>query len=238
MKFRIGFIVAASLISQIGFAGEHEVDPRIFSTDAFLGAHPDLRWRLRGLEKYQKGEYDEAFKDFRRAARYADKPAQAMVAEMLWKGEGTKSDRALAYAWMDLAAEREYPTLAVFREQYWAQLTPEEQKQALEIGKAVYAEYRDSVAKPRLESQLRNARSDITGSRTGMTGGLKIYLPSPTGELFIEGREFFDPRFWDPKQYWQWASKGWTELPKARVTVGPLTAEPAADPKKKETEKK
>ena len=190
-------------------------------------------WRLRGMERYQKGEYDEALTDFRRAARYADKPAQAMVAEMLWKGEGVKVDRALAYAWMDLAAERGYPMLAIFREQYWGQLTAEEQKHALEVGTKVYAEYRDSVAKLRLEEKLRIARSETTGSRTGDASSLKIYLPSPTGDIFINGVEFYDPQYWDPKEYWQWASKGWTELPKAHVTVGPLTSDPQAEAERK-----
>jgi len=234
---RVIIFASASMIWQIVFAAEHVVESSIFSSDAFLDAHPDLLWRLRGLQEYEKGEFEEAVNDFRRAARFADKPSQGMVAEMLWEGKGTKIDRALAYAWMDLAAEREYPAFAILREQYWAQLTPEEQRQALNVGKDVYAKYRDSVAKPRLEDKLRRARTEITGSRTGMSGSLKIYLPSPTGGVSIEGSQFFDPQFWDPKQYWQWASKGWTELTGVKVNVGPLTLAPSTSIERKNDEK-
>lgn len=63
----------------------------------FLSAHPDLRYRLLGLEEYRQGNHADAFRFFRRAAYYADKPSQGMVAEMLWQDQGVPQDRALAY---------------------------------------------------------------------------------------------------------------------------------------------
>src|SRR5690606_38552198 len=53
-------------------------------TAGFLNGHPDLRFRLLALEKRQAGKLDDAFRFFQRAAYYADKPSQGMVAEMLW----------------------------------------------------------------------------------------------------------------------------------------------------------
>ena len=87
----------------------------------FMQGHPDLSWRLRGREAYAAGDYARARDHFERAARFADKPSQAMLGEMHWNGVGGPRDRALGYAWMDVAAERFYEDFYVLRERYWAQ---------------------------------------------------------------------------------------------------------------------
>ena len=79
-------------------------DPLILRSE-FLRAHPDLEYRLKGMEALQRGRNEEAFRHFQRAARYADKASQAMVAEALWEGRGVAADRAQGYVWMDMAAE-------------------------------------------------------------------------------------------------------------------------------------
>ena len=134
----------------------------------FLSSHPDLRFRLNGQKRYEEGEYAEAFSFFQRAAYYGDKPAQGMVAEMLWNGQGTEQDRALAYAWMDLAAERGYEGFVGHRERYWATLDEAERARALEIGQAVYAKYGDDASEPRLAAVLHRERARQTGSRVGL----------------------------------------------------------------------
>src|SRR3546814_3071942 len=74
------------------------IEPGIL-TEGFLSSHPDMRWRREGLYSYNQEEYDIAMDQFLRAARYADKPSQAMIAEMYWKGIGVPRDRELGYAW-------------------------------------------------------------------------------------------------------------------------------------------
>ena len=81
-------------------------DRGIMNSTGFLDYHPDLRHRLAGQGHYRKKRYAQALESFRRGARYADKPSQAMVGEMLWNGLGAPVDRPQAYIWMDLAAER------------------------------------------------------------------------------------------------------------------------------------
>ena len=120
----------------------------VLNSEGFLRAHPDLQNRHRGMEAYEDGRHEEALTYFRRAARYADKPSQAMVGEMLWKGEGGAPDPALAYAWMDLAAERGYPGFTIIRERYWAQLDEARRREAVARGEEIYAEYGDAVAQP------------------------------------------------------------------------------------------
>ena len=203
-------------------AAPSAVDAQVVNSETFLAAHPDLRFRLLGLQAFEAGKLEKAMEHFKRAARYADKPSQAMVAELLWAGKGAAMDRATAYAWMDLAAERQFKVMLAQRERYWLALTPEEQARALEIGKAVYAEYGDKVAKPRMEVALRRARGSSTGSRTGFTGNLRIIIPGPAGEITLDGSQFYQDKFWKPADYWAWQAEEWKEMPKGRVDVGPL----------------
>lgn len=189
----------------------------------FLGAHPDLRYRLLGLERMKRGRREEAFKFFSRAGFYADKPSQGMVAEMLWNGDGTPQDRALAYAWMDLAAERGYRGFLGLRERYWAQLTEAERARAIGEGQALYAKYGDAAAKPRIAAVLRRERRRMTGSRTGFAGNLKVLVPGPGGMMEqIDGSKFFDERYWDPDRYQAWHDAVWARPRIGKVTVGEL----------------
>jgi len=216
---------------------EPAADPLLI-TVGFLSAHPDLRFRLRGLEKREAGQPEEAFRLFQRASLYADKPSQAMVAEMLWDGVGTGQDRALAYAWMDLAAERGYRTFLLLRERYWQELTPAERDRALAEGAAIYARYGDEVAEPRLATILRRERRKATGSRTGFIGALSILVPGPAGMETINGAAFYDERYWDPVQYRAWHDAIWMRPRIGAVDVGeaePVPA-PATPPKPSDPE--
>lgn len=205
--------------------GKPPPDPtrdRMLITAGFLSAHPDLRYRLLGLESMKRSRPEEAFGYFRRAAHYADKPSQGMVAEMLWNGQGTPRDRTLGYAWMDLAAERGYAGFSGLRERYWAQLDEAERRRAIEQGQAVYAQYGDAVAQPRMASVLRKRRMRMTGSRTGMAVGLQILVPGPAGLQQIDGTQFYDERYWDPKRYQAWHDAMWARPRIGKVDVGEM----------------
>jgi TPR repeat protein len=206
-------------------------DGVVMHSQSFLSAHPDLNYRLEGLEAYRAGDYEKALMFFRKAARYADKPAQGMVAEMLMRGEGTESDPALAYAWMDLAAERNYPTMVLNREKYWRALDEAQRKDAVERGRAVFAEFADAVAKPRLESKLRRGRHGATGSRAGGVGNsVTILIPGPGGVKAVDATQYYADKFWEPEQYWAWQNDDWKVLPEGRVEIGPLESGSEAAP--------
>ena len=189
-------------------------------TAGFLTHHPDMKYRLLGLDAYKKRHYDDAMRFFRRASFYADKPSQGMVAEMLWNGEGAAKDRALAYAWMDLAAERGYQGFVGLRERYWKAMDDSERQRALSEGPAIYARFGDAAAQPRYEAQLRRGRMQITGSRTGFAGNVQIIIPGPSGEQSIDGSKFYDERYWDAKKYWAYTDQVWAKPRIGRVEVG------------------
>ena len=132
----------------------------------------------------------------------------------------TTQDRALAYAWMDLASERGYAGFMGLRERYWEQLTEDERARAVEEGQAVYARFGDEAAQPRLATVLRREKRRSTGSRTGFTGNLQIHIPGPGGFIPIDGSKFYDDRYWDPKQYQAWHDEIWMKPRIGRVSVG------------------
>jgi len=191
----------------------------ILSSETFLSDHPDMLNRLRAMQALDKGDFVSAANYFRRSAHYADKQSQAAYAEMLWKGQGVPQDRAEAYAWMDLAAERGYPLFLSFREKYWDALDEEERRRAVEVGQQVYAEYGDDVAKPRMYKILRRALRKVTGSRTGFVGRLTIIIP---GVGTFDGNTYYNKRFWEPKQYWEWQEEVVAGAREGKVIVGDL----------------
>jgi hypothetical protein len=203
----------------------------VVTSDAFLNAHPDLKYRLSGLARHSEQDWARAVEDFRRAARYGDKPAQGMLAEMAWNGQGVEVDRAIAYAWMDIAAERGYPVFVGKREQYWAALTPAERERAVAVGTGMYDEYGDPASKPRLERLLKKARRETTGSRVGSVGNLTIIVPTPNGNREVRGDAFYADKFWEPAQYWTWQDQDWKAPARGDVTVGEVMtgAPPATD---------
>lgn len=209
---------------------ESREDPAIIYSETFLNGHPDLKWRMHAIRARDEGRLSAALTYFRRAARYADKPSQAMVAEMLWNGDGVDQDRALAYVWMDLAAERGRSQFAAWRELYWAQLSEEQRREALRVGPEIYDEYGDDSAKRRQEAAMRRARQQITGSRTGYTGFLTVQsVVNGQYQGQIDGALFYDPKYWDPEQYWDWQDEIWDQLPKGIIEVLPLQVDEEID---------
>jgi hypothetical protein len=199
---------------------KHPNEQVVMTSEAFLGAHPDLKYRLTGLDWHGKQNWARALEDFRRAARYGDKPAQGMLGEMYWNGQGVDVDRATAYAWMDIAAERAYPVLLAKREQYWNAMSEAERERAVAIGTTMMDEYGDTAAKPRLERLLKQARRNTTGSRVGSVGALSIMIPTPTGMREVDGSAYYQEKFWEPEQYWHWQDYDWKTPPEGDVTVG------------------
>lgn len=229
--YAIGLFVALAGVVSAKEAGTvAEIDPALM-TESFLFAHPDLRWRGEGIRAYDADNHVLAAGYFRRAARYADKPSQAMLAEMYWRGVGVDQDRVLGYVWMDLAGERLYQDFILMRERYWNELNERERAAALERGEAIYAEFGDAVAKPRLDNVLRRQRRTVTGSRTGVVGNLTI-IPgggslttsgSLTGPgLILRGDEYYAKEYWEPARYWRLQDEIWSAPQAGRVDAGDL----------------
>jgi hypothetical protein len=189
----------------------------------YMHLHPDVEYRQLGLQSYRRGHHAVAFDRFRRAGYFGDKPAQGLVAEMYWKGEGVPADRALAYVWMDLAAERGYRDLVGLRERYWAQLTAAERQRALEQGPALYREYGDPTVKPRYARRLQRLRNQITGSHIGTDVGVLAGQRDASGAVALTGGLYADAN-WNAEQYWQRQDRLWRLKLGGTVNVGDVEA--------------
>lgn len=201
------------------------------SSDGFMSYHPDLRWRRDGLLAYGRGDHAEALRRLKKGAYFGDKPSQAMVADMYWRGIGVKQDRALAYAWIDLSAERLYPDMVTFRERYWAALNEQERRDAVERGREIYAMYGDAVAKPRQAVHLRRGLRKMTGSRTGFVGNLAIFVRRADGSGFeMSGHQYYARELWKPEHYWGLQDTMWKAPVRERVRVGDLEQVKAQTP--------
>ncbi|MGA6539140.1 MULTISPECIES: hypothetical protein [Stenotrophomonas] len=226
-------LLGAVLCGLVGAAAAAEADAPVFDpwaadvlgSETFLASHPDMRYRKLGNEAMQGGRPEQARSYYRRGARYADKLSQAALAELLWNGVGGPADRAAAYAWMDLAAERGDRFLLVHRERYWAALDPAERDRALVEGQALYDTYGDAVAKPRQEREMRRGRNEVTGSRLGWIGALKMTVRGEDGQQqAMPVDRFLQDRYWEPAQYWHWQAQAMEQMQRAgTVEVGPAT---------------
>lgn len=227
---RLALLVFIAMPMPAAIAQDAKIDPAVL-TEGFLAAHPDLRWRAEGVRSYEKKDYAAALTELTRAAHYGDKPAQAIIAEMYWSGTGVAVDRPLAYAWMDIAAERLYHDFLVRREGFWRVLDEAQQRDAIARGQALLAEYGDDVAKPRLEKVLRREMRRVTGSRVGFVGNLTIIPhtgPMAGTGMTLRGDEYFAPKYWQPEKYWELQDALWKAPLKGRVRVGDVeTVEPA-----------
>lgn len=225
---------ASDLGQQIALLNKNQVNSR----------HPDLFYRDAAIRSYQAGSKEQALALFLKAARFADKPSQAIIATMYWNGDGLPQDRALAYAWMDLAADRGYADLLAQREQYWARLNPGERQRAIEQGRRIYAEYGDAQGLKRLDNALRREVARATGSRTGFGGNnLTVLLRGEAGSLLqhddgapvvlggtpVRGTDYYAPALWSAASYSQLKDQVWklSAAEMGTVDVGPLQSLPA-----------
>lgn len=201
---------------------------------ALSGNHPNERYRLYGQKAAATGNWVDAAKAFRMAARYADKYSQHRLSLLYWHGVGVDADRVEGYLWADIAAERGYPQFLAIREVMWRELAPAEQAEVARRGAPMYAEFGDPAAKPRLERALGQGRTQVTGSRAGFVGFLGVgsgaslrgMLPNLNDEM--ELARFHSPSRNDPQKYWAQEDRAWKS---GVVRVGEIEdAAPPEDP--------
>jgi hypothetical protein len=173
---------------------------------------PNEMWRYRALRSLKLQQAETARRYFRYAARYGDKFSQHALSLMLWNGVGGAVDRAQAYAWSDVAAERGYRDLLLVREKMWMQMSAQQRSRAMLVGEQVYGEYGDAVAQPRQAWAMRRAFAAFTGSRVGATTDR---LRFEDGD--VSSHDFFVDERWNQDAYWRDQDRQWN----ARVIVSP-----------------
>lgn len=86
---------------------------------------------------YGDGEFDLAFENYSKLARWGDKQAQQMLGIMYLQGEGTDVDLVEGYVWIKLAAESKSRGALDIMKQVESQLPPA----AIRAGDQLYDSY-------------------------------------------------------------------------------------------------
>ena len=204
--------------------------------------HPDEYGEFTGMQRYAAGNFPAAMKYFLIGARYADKLSQLSIGLMYLNGQGVQKDPVQAFAWIAIAAERQYPQFLATRDAVWAQLDVAQREQAKALLEKLYSEYGDPTAKRRMALILRWNRSQLTGSYLGFgsdsvssltpaqfngSGQMPLCGAKSIGAAPITGcGNLYASWRWDPKEYFQARDQQW----KATVSVGKLEQADAAGP--------
>jgi hypothetical protein len=242
---RCGKCLLASIlltVSGLALAEQDPLDdPSVQKTlramaDASTWYHPDQFGEFTGLRRYAHHQYKDALKYFEVGAYYADKLSQLSIGLMYMNGEGVARDPVTAYAWLDLAAERDYPDFVATRDRLKATMSAEQLEKARKKRDQLAERYGDEVAKPRMVSQLRQGQMQTTGSRTGFDSGVSQIANKPTcgPSVVVGGNEtpnagcggasLYEKSRWEPKEYFASRDAEW----KATVSVGAIESPPAA----------
>lgn len=245
MTIRCLALLAAGLIAAPMWAQAKSDDPlndpevqKILRgmADASTWYHPDLFGEFAGMRRYAHHDYAGALKFFKIGAYYSDKLSALSIGMMYLNGEGVAKDPVKAYAWLVVAAERDYPDFISTRDRVKASLTPVQLQQAQPIVDEIAAKYGDKVAKHRLIVQLNQGRMNITGSHTGFDSGIVELNTGHCGGPSVEiggeampkagcGGNVFAKWRWDPKTYFAVRDSRW----KATVSVGAIKDAPEKD---------
>ncbi len=196
--------------------------------------HLDQLFRRRGMEEYLAGRPGAARRYFEYAAAYADKTSQLSLATLYRNGEGVERDLAMAYAWLDLAAERGYPAFLAEREAVWHSLDEAQQARAVELTTEIYTRYGDAIAKRRHRDQMVRYLRKSVASHPSLAGGHIVTIDKtcagavggavPLGQGGCRDDDYFTPERFDPETYWRAQDDAW--MPRGEVEVKPLEVPP------------
>jgi TPR repeat protein len=120
-------------------------------------------------------QYRAALQMFELAGYWANKVAQYNVGIMYFNGiGGIGRDRVRGTAWLGIAAEQHHELADGALQAAWAELTPGEREVAEGIFRELDAKYGDAVALPRATRHYADEARQVTGSRTGLVGNIRI----------------------------------------------------------------
>lgn len=178
---------------------------------------PGYGFAVDAQESWEEGRYFDARHRFQRAAWWADKFAQYNLGVIHYRGDGVERDPGRAWAWFDLAAERDYPAFVEMAEAVWAELDEEARRRATTIRKELEPRYGDEAAVERTAKYMERQQRHIAGSRTGFVGFLQVVDASGNVR---GGDEYFAEDKWDFRQVVRQEKQIFDAMANARVSIG------------------
>ncbi len=178
---------------------------------------PGYQHNREGQRAWNNGNYFDARHRFERAAWWADKLGQYNLGVIHYRGDGVERDPARGWAWFKLSAERGYPDFIATAEAVWAELDEVQQKRAEALLEELKPRYGDAVAVPRTAEHMRRERRQVTGSRTGHVGSIRVIDRSGRSR---DGSEYFAAEKWDFYQIVQLETQLFDAIARGRVELG------------------
>ena len=179
---------------------------------------PSYDTMLSAKRAYEAGQFYSALSSYKSAARWADKFAQFNVGVMYLRGEGTEFDPVQAWAWFELAAERDYPDMVEAADSLWPMLDEAQQAQAIDIFEnELMPQYGDDIAIEKTARKMARERRKATGSRLGAAGALTII---DRDGLRREGSEFYAEEKWNFQSLLEYETALVFAIARGRVEVG------------------
>ncbi len=178
---------------------------------------PGYSFAVDAQESWEHGRYFDARHRFERAAWWADKFAQYNLGVIHYRGDGVERDPARAWAWFDLAAERDYPAFVEMADAVWAELDENQRRRGRSIREELEPRYGDAVAVERTARYMERQRRHVAGSRVGFVGFLQVIDAS--GDV-RNGDDYFAEEKWDFRQVVQQEKQIFDALARTRVSIG------------------
>jgi len=143
---------------------------------------PGDRLFVAGLDAYEGGNHDAAYRYFMDASLWGIKDAQFNIGVMHYHGQGTRQSYVTAYAWFAIAAERGNDVRkSQIRDECYSILNVEDQARAFDATIELFREYADTNTIGRVTHWYRKQRRS-TGSRVGFSGGaLTVFATGRSG---------------------------------------------------------
>jgi hypothetical protein len=139
-------------------------DEDLAKADCILGEErflPGDYYYCLGSLTYGEHKYEESRRFFTTAASWASKPAQFVLSVMALNGDHQPRDRALALAWVTLAAERPDSRFKSSFDQLYKASTPKERKAADVLLEKMRPVYGDATAAVRAETRYRDGMAAL-----------------------------------------------------------------------------
>ncbi|MEM9302154.1 MAG: hypothetical protein AAGE01_08595 [Pseudomonadota bacterium] len=177
-------LLPASLLLLLALSAQ--AAPPVFAT-------PDQADMIRASRSLQDGFEKDAFDKFKRAARLGNKEAQKNLGLMYIKGMGVEKSWPRAHAWLRMAASRGDAQYRAAKDEVWGALRDDEKEMAEAYYQELREEYGDAAALERRERWVRRQKREVTGSRLGTIGALRVQVADATGYQWeLAGNEFFE----------------------------------------------
>jgi len=186
-----------------------------------------------GALEYARGNYFDAYRDFKSAARWSDKTAQFNLGVMYYLGHHVERNIPQAWAWFKLSAERGYPLMVEATESIGSEMTPEQQALAEGLFENLNSKYGDDATLSRTQRRMDRDRRSLGGSRVGTPMGPLLTLEpggqgrnngyGQTAVYFGEVRDghqdYYDRERWDLDWVLAKEADFWDAMARSNVTL-------------------